>query len=119
MNKTSKELDFSGTTADDTTDFFHSTELTESIPKGKCKINVSELQENMQLVIEENEALRTGMHEILDSIRDQDGDFSLILMVLVRCTVCFPSFHTKKKQKKNNKLSYEFLLFINNTRTCC
>lgn len=46
------------------------------------KLNISELQENMQMVIEENEALRSGMHEILDSIRNQDGEFSLLLMVL-------------------------------------
>ncbi|KAF7992720.1 hypothetical protein HCN44_005064 [Aphidius gifuensis] len=34
---------------------------------------IDELQKNAQIVIEENEALRKGMHEILDSIRDQDG----------------------------------------------
>lgn len=40
------------------------------------KAEMDELQENVRIVIEENEALRRGMHEILDSIRDQDGEFS-------------------------------------------
>lgn len=80
--KSSKELDVSDATVNDTGEFFHSTKLAESTPMWHSKLNVSELQENVQLVIEENEALRTGMHEILDSIRNQDGEFSLLLMVL-------------------------------------
>lgn len=80
--RTSKELDFSNTTVNETTEFFHSTKLAESTPTWHSKLNISELQENMQMVIEENEALRSGMHEILDSIRNQDGEFSLLLMVL-------------------------------------
>ena len=39
------------------------------------KIELSKIKENVQIVIEENEALRKGMHEILDSIRNQDGEF--------------------------------------------
>ncbi|XP_011300810.1 centrosomal protein of 290 kDa isoform X2 [Fopius arisanus] len=39
----------------------------------KHKTEMDGLQENVRVVIEENEALRKGMHEILDSIRDQDG----------------------------------------------
>lgn len=39
------------------------------------KIELSKIKENVQVVIEENEALRKGMHEILDSIRNQDGEF--------------------------------------------
>lgn len=77
LSKTSKEFDLSSTTVDGSMEFLHSTKLAESEPE-----NVFELKQNMQLVIEENEALRTGMHEILDSIRNQDGEFSLILMVL-------------------------------------
>lgn len=81
--KSSKELDVSDATVNDTGEFFHSTKLAEStFEMWHSKLNVSELQENVQLVIEENEALRTGMHEILDSIRNQDGEFSLLLMVL-------------------------------------
>lgn len=80
--KSSKELDVSDAIVNDTGEFFHSTKLVESTPTWYSKLNVSELQENIQLVIEENEALRTGMHEILDSIRNQDGEFSLLLMVL-------------------------------------
>ncbi|XP_034174302.2 centrosomal protein 290kDa [Osmia lignaria lignaria] len=68
LSKTSKEIDFSSTTVDGSMEFLHSTKLAESEPK-----NAFELKQNMQLVIEENEALRTGMHEILDSIRNQDG----------------------------------------------
>ncbi|KAK1134937.1 hypothetical protein K0M31_007703 [Melipona bicolor] len=74
LSRTSKDKsDFSDTSANVTAEFFHSTKLTDSTPAWHSKLNVSELQENMQLVIEENEALRTGMHEILDSIRNQDG----------------------------------------------
>lgn len=80
--KSSKESDVSDAIVNDTGEFFHSTKLAESTSMWHSKLNVSELQENIQLVIEENEALRTGMHEILDSIRNQDGEFSLLLMVL-------------------------------------
>ncbi|CAK9795503.1 Centrosomal protein of 290 kDa [Anthophora quadrimaculata] len=73
MSKTSKEFDFSNTVTDGTMEFFHSTKLMEPTSKLSTEINVSMLQENIQLVVEENEALRTGMHEILDSIRNQDG----------------------------------------------
>ncbi|KOC58823.1 Centrosomal protein of 290 kDa [Habropoda laboriosa] len=73
ISKTPKEFDFSDTVTDGTTEFFHSTKLTEPTSKLPSKMNISELQENVQLVVDENEALRTGMHEILDSIRNQDG----------------------------------------------
>ncbi|XP_076389728.1 centrosomal protein 290kDa [Megachile rotundata] len=68
LSKTSKEFDFSNATVDSGMEFLHSTKLVESESK-----NMFELKQNMQFVIEENEALRTGMHEILDSIRNQDG----------------------------------------------
>lgn len=42
----------------------------------KHKADMDEIQGNVRMVIEENEALRKGMHEILDSIRDQDGEFT-------------------------------------------
>ncbi|XP_076766849.1 centrosomal protein 290kDa [Xylocopa sonorina] len=73
LSKTSRDFDLSDSTIDGTTEFLHSTKLAESAAKLHSKINISELEENMQLVIEENEALRRGMHEILDSIRNQDG----------------------------------------------
>lgn len=34
----------------------------------------SELEDNVKELIEENESLRKGMHEILDSIHNQDGN---------------------------------------------
>lgn len=34
----------------------------------------SELEDNVKDLIEENESLRKGMHEILDSIHNQDGN---------------------------------------------
>ncbi|OAD55251.1 hypothetical protein WN48_05217 [Eufriesea mexicana] len=73
LSTASKELDFPDTAIDGTPEFLHSTKLAESTPIWHSKISTSELQENMQLIIDENEALRTGMHEILDSIRNQDG----------------------------------------------
>ncbi|XP_015122531.1 centrosomal protein cep290 [Diachasma alloeum] len=39
----------------------------------KHKAEMDGLQENIRMVVEENEALRKGLHEILDSIHDQDG----------------------------------------------
>lgn len=33
----------------------------------------SELEDNVKELIEENESLRKGMHEILDSVHNQDG----------------------------------------------
>lgn len=43
----------------------------------KQEIDVgSELEDNVKELIEENEALRKGMHEILDSIHNQDGMYN-------------------------------------------
>lgn len=35
----------------------------------------SELEDNVKELIEENESLRKGMHEILDSVHNQDGTY--------------------------------------------
>ncbi|XP_043268988.1 centrosomal protein of 290 kDa [Venturia canescens] len=45
----------------------------EEITSLRQRAELDELRENVRIVIDENEALRKGMHEILDSIRDQDG----------------------------------------------
>lgn len=42
----------------------------------------SELEENVKELIEENESLRKGMHEILDSIHNQDGIIYCIYIFL-------------------------------------
>lgn len=49
---------------------------------------IDELQKNAQIVIEENEALRQGMHEILDSIRDQDGNY-IYKFIKEQCSLIF------------------------------
>ncbi|XP_014607132.1 PREDICTED: centrosomal protein of 290 kDa isoform X1 [Polistes canadensis] len=76
-----KKLDFSSDTIDNSTDFLHSTKLLE--PSGNQVVDFEsvkiyhktdkDFRKEMKLVVEENEALRRGMHEILDSIRSQDG----------------------------------------------
>jgi len=38
----------------------------------------SELEDNVKELIEENESLRKGMHEILDSIHNQDGIINIL-----------------------------------------
>lgn len=38
------------------------------------KIEINKMKENVKFFVEENSALRNGMHEILDSIRNQDGN---------------------------------------------
>lgn len=40
---------------------------------------IDEIKRSVQLVIEENEQLRNGMHEILDSINNQDGTYTHLL----------------------------------------
>ncbi|KAK2587709.1 hypothetical protein KPH14_003822 [Odynerus spinipes] len=80
-----KKLNFSNDTIDNSTNFLHSTTLLE--PAANQVIDFESIQvyyktdkdfkKKIQLVIEENEALRRGMHEILDSIRSQDGNSSV------------------------------------------
>jgi hypothetical protein len=41
-----------------------------------------ELEDNVKELIEENESLRKGMHEILDSVHNQDGSILYILIIL-------------------------------------
>jgi len=55
--------------------------MESDIMQVHSKPNTSKINQDIQIVMEENEALRTGMHEIMDSIRNQDGEFSLSLMV--------------------------------------
>ncbi|KAL2711712.1 centrosomal protein of 290 kDa-like isoform X1 [Vespula squamosa] len=80
-----KKLDFSSDTIDNSTDFLHSTKLLETAANQVVDFESiqiyhktdKDIRKQMQLVIEENEALRRGMHEILDSIRSQDGKSSV------------------------------------------
>jgi len=79
----SEKLDISNNLGDSSNQFLHSTKLVESENMQiSSKIDISEVNQNIQILVEENEALRTGMHEIMDSIRNQDGEFSLTLTVL-------------------------------------
>jgi len=55
--------------------------MESDIMRVHFKTDTSKINQDIQIVIEENEALRTGMHEIMDSIRNQDGEFPLSLMV--------------------------------------
>lgn len=83
LSKSEKKLDISDNLDGSSDQFLHSTKLMESeMVRIHSKIETAKVDENVQILIEENEALRTGMHEILDSIRNQDGEFSLSLMVL-------------------------------------
>lgn len=85
LSKSEKILDISDNLGDSSHQFLHSTKLIEPENKKvyhKTEINQSEINQNIQMLIDENEALRTGMHEIMDSIRNQDGEFSLTLTVL-------------------------------------
>jgi len=83
LSKSEKILDISDNLDDFSNQFLHSTKLMESKNmQVSSKIDISEVNQNIQILIEENEALRTGMHEIMDSIRNQDGEFSLTLTVL-------------------------------------
>jgi len=43
----------------------------------------SELEDNVKELIEENESLRKGMHEILDSVHNQDGNTQLLIAYLI------------------------------------
>lgn len=48
----------------------------------KQEIDVGlELEDNVKELIEENESLRKGMHEILDSVHNQDGIVQLLLNI--------------------------------------
>lgn len=83
LSKSEKILDISENLDDSSNQFLHSTKLVESDNRQlSSKTDISEVNQNIQILIEENEALRTGMHEIMDSIRNQDGEFSLTLTVL-------------------------------------
>lgn len=84
LSKSEKILDISDNLGDFSNQFLHSTKLVE--PENmqvSSSSDIFEVNQNIQIIIEENEALRKGMHEIMDSIRNQDGEwFSLTLMVL-------------------------------------
>lgn len=83
LSKSEKILDISENLNDSSNQFLHSTKLIESENMQiSSKTDISEVNQNIQILIEENEALRMGMHEIMDSIRNQDGEFSLTLTVL-------------------------------------
>ncbi|KAG7212966.1 hypothetical protein KM043_002306 [Ampulex compressa] len=74
LNKSARALDFPNNALESSTEFLHSTKLPESDSTPVYpKSDIDQLRKNAQIVIEENEALRKGMHEILDSIRNQDG----------------------------------------------
>lgn len=83
LSKSEKISDISDNLGDSSNQFLHSTKLVElENMQVSSKTDILEVNQNIQILIEENEALRTGMHEIMDSIRNQDGEFSLTLTVL-------------------------------------
>lgn len=87
LSKSEKILDISDNLDDSSNQFLHSTKLESENMQVSSKSDIFEVNQNIQIIIEENEALRKGMHEIMDSIRNQDGEwFSLTLMVLWYCT---------------------------------
>ncbi|XP_058789831.1 centrosomal protein cep290-like isoform X2 [Phymastichus coffea] len=51
----------------------HIEELSHRSESKKEHVELRRIKENVKWIIEENEALRQGMHEILDSIHNQDG----------------------------------------------
>ncbi|XP_011868015.1 PREDICTED: centrosomal protein of 290 kDa isoform X2 [Vollenhovia emeryi] len=74
LSKSEKIIDISDNLDDYSNQFLHSTKLIESENIHlSSKTDISEVNQSIQILIEENEALRTGMHEIMDSIRNQDG----------------------------------------------
>ncbi|XP_029679653.1 centrosomal protein of 290 kDa-like isoform X1 [Formica exsecta] len=74
LSKSEKTLDISDNLGDFSNQFLHSTKLMESENmQVSSKTDIFEVNQNIQIIIEENEALRKGMHEIMDSIRNQDG----------------------------------------------
>ncbi|XP_070169848.1 centrosomal protein of 290 kDa isoform X2 [Polyergus mexicanus] len=74
LSKSEKTLDISDNLGDFSNQFLHSTKLMESENMQiSSKTDIFEVNQNIQIIIEENEALRKGMHEIMDSIRNQDG----------------------------------------------
>ncbi|XP_072743789.1 centrosomal protein of 290 kDa isoform X2 [Anoplolepis gracilipes] len=74
LSKSEKILDISDNLGDCSNQFLHSTKLMESENmQVSSKTDIFDVDQNIQIIIEENEALRKGMHEIMDSIRNQDG----------------------------------------------
>ncbi|XP_050465506.1 centrosomal protein of 290 kDa-like isoform X1 [Cataglyphis hispanica] len=74
LSKSERILDISDNLDDFSDQFLHSTKLMESENmQVSSKTDIFEVNQNIQIIIEENEALRKGMHEIMDSIRNQDG----------------------------------------------
>ncbi|XP_019698378.1 centrosomal protein of 290 kDa isoform X2 [Harpegnathos saltator] len=74
LSKSEKVLDISDNLGDSSDQFLHSTKLAElDNMHVRSKSDIFEVNQNIQILIEENEALRTGMHEIMDSIYNQDG----------------------------------------------
>lgn len=49
--------------------------LTHRSESKKDHVELMQMRENVKWIIEENEALRQGMQEILDCIHHQDGKF--------------------------------------------
>lgn len=64
-------------------------DLSHRSESKKDHVELIRIKENVKWVIEENEALRQGMHEILDCIHNQDGNFTNFIgqnnLLLIRC----------------------------------
>lgn len=57
--------------------------IQSEIPKQDSDVG-SELEDNVKELIEENESLRKGMHEILDSVHNQDGKVKMVFLLIKR-----------------------------------
>ncbi|XP_015607794.1 centrosomal protein of 290 kDa isoform X2 [Cephus cinctus] len=82
LSKLTERLNIPNDTIDTSTDFVRPTKMLEPefdwiAEQEKASLRhmteIDEIKANVRIVIEENEALRKGMHEILDSIHNHDG----------------------------------------------
>lgn len=60
------------------------------ISNTEAKDNANEFSDEMRALAEENEALRKGLHEILDGLQRKNGDIVLLLFwLLIMVNFCF------------------------------
>lgn len=79
MNKSTESVKY---TSSDGEDDRGQIPIKSEISKQEIDIG-SELEDNVKELIDENESLRKGMHEILDSVHNQDGTQLLFIFYFI------------------------------------
>lgn len=83
----------------------HIEELSHRSESKKDQVELRRIKENVKWIIDENEALRQGMHEILDSIHNHDGNGFVFTIKYLGFSMFIGNYHIFRKEYNQHTIN--------------